>query len=243
MGRELKRVPIDFDYPLKQIWKGYLNPYHSQKCNACDGYGYNEKTKQLYDSWYGFSNPIRFGSWCYNLSQDDVIALVEAGRLMDFTRIPLNDEQKKDCLPNGWLKYNNGYMPTAEEVNEWAKKSFGHDSINCSICVQAKAIREGFYGLCPHCNGEGEIWQSDEIKKLHEEWEQFEPPIGEGYQLWETTSEGSPSSPVFATLDELCEWCEANATTFANYRATKEEWKQMLDDNFVCHKHGNAIFI
>lgn len=70
-----------------------------------------------------------------------------------------------------------------------------------------------------------------------------EPPEGEGYQLWETTSEGSPVSPVFKTLDELCEWCEVNATTFARFTATKERWKSMLDDNFVHHATGNAIFI
>ena len=69
------------------------------------------------------------------------------------------------------------------------------------------------------------------------------PPTGEGYQLWETTTEGSPTSPVFETLDELCEWCAENATTFGQNRATKEQWKQMLDDSFVYHKQGNSIFI
>jgi len=71
----------------------------------------------------------------------------------------------------------------------------------------------------------------------------IEPPIGEGYQLWETTSEGSPSSPVFATLDELCEWCEANATTFADFKASKEKWRSMLEARFVHHQDGNVIFI
>jgi len=61
--------------------------------------------------------------------------------------------------------------------------------------------------------------------------------------LWETTTEGSPASPVFETLDALCEWCEENATIFANIKAAKEEWKQMLDNEFVFHKSGNAIFI
>lgn len=69
------------------------------------------------------------------------------------------------------------------------------------------------------------------------------PPEGDGYQLWETTSEGSPVSPVFGTLDELCEWCETNATTFGNFKATKEQWKEMLLDNFVVHKQGNVIFM
>ena len=37
-------------------------------------------------------------------------------------------------------------------------------------------------------------------------WQPQEPPVGPGYQLWETTSEGSPMSPVFATLAELAAW-------------------------------------
>jgi hypothetical protein len=57
------------------------------------------------------------------------------------------------------------------------------------------------------------------------------PPKGDGWQLWETTSEGSPSSPVFKTADELAEWCVKNATFFADIGGTKEEWvKSILGD-------------
>lgn len=70
-----------------------------------------------------------------------------------------------------------------------------------------------------------------------------DPPAGEGFQLWETTSEGSPVSPVFATLDELCTWCETGATTFASFRATAAEWRNMLGGDFVHHREGRMIFI
>lgn len=69
------------------------------------------------------------------------------------------------------------------------------------------------------------------------------PPKGDGFQLWETTTEGSPVSPVFETLDELCEWCESNYTVFADIKVSKEQWKEMLDAGFVYGKVGNAIFI
>ena len=75
------------------------------------------------------------------------------------------------------------------------------------------------------------------------EWTFLEPPTGEGYQLWETTSEGSPKSPVFATLDELCAWCEENATTHASSRTTASEWKRMLNKGLVYHQEGQNIFI
>jgi hypothetical protein len=54
-------------------------------------------------------------------------------------------------------------------------------------------------------------------------------PSGEGYQMWETTSEGSPISPVFKTPEELAAWLAANnASTFADRTATYEEWLTMI---------------
>ena len=54
------------------------------------------------------------------------------------------------------------------------------------------------------------------------------PPTGEGYQLWETTSEGSPITPVFSTLWEVCEYAETNCTVFARTKISKEEWYDRL---------------
>lgn len=45
-----------------------------------------------------------------------------------------------------------------------------------------------------------------------------------GWQLYETTSEGTPVSPVFATLEELAGWCETGATVFADERWTAAQW-------------------
>lgn len=64
-------------------------------------------------------------------------------------------------------------------------------------------------------------------------------------QLYETTSEGKPLSPVFKAdeLEKLCEWAAENATTFAHFKASKEEWFKMLSDDFVCHTEGNVMFM
>lgn len=243
MGRELKRVPLDFDWPLGMIWKGFLNPYASQDCTACGKSGYNPETKKIYDSWYDFENRRgRYDCWCYNLTQEDVQALLDAGRLWDFTRVPRPGQEDLPRWENGWLKESNGYIPTAEEVNAWARQGTGHDGINHWVCAKAKAERLGVYGLCKYCQGKGYIFATPEIEKLHEEWESFEPPEGEGYQLWSTTTEGHPMSPVFKTLNELCEWCADNETTFGSFKATAEEWRKMLDDGHVYHQEGNMIF-
>jgi len=79
----------------------------------------------------------------------------------------------------------------------------------------------------------GKLVPSDVVAKLYEEWEDYEPPEGPGFQLWENCSEGSPVSPVFATIEELCEHCETYQTTFGSFKATKEEWRKMLDENYV----------
>ena len=86
-----------------------------------------------------------------------------------------------------------------------------------------RAENLGVYGECEHCKGEGEVWENTGYQYLRDNWVQIEPPTGDGYQLWETTSEGSPESPVFETLEALCEWCEDNATTFSDYKATKKK--------------------
>lgn len=143
MGRELKRVPLDFDWPQGKIWPGYMVSFSSLIED------YNEK-----------------------LSSEEQRALE-----LQFARI-----------------------------------------MGCEI-------------------------EQDRKTPYVSKWTFLQPPTGEGYQLWETTTEGSPQSPVFATLDALCDWCEANATTFGSYTTSAAKWKRMLDDDFVYHQEGNAIFL
>ena len=344
MGRELKRVPLNFDAPLRTIWKGYINPYskYGKNCPFCDGRGESPEAKRLNDLWYG-NAPFRpedngstpythdypavrnfaiknvlmseFGRaagfeqgcsaywamfkegtvdayvaehpelewdieregrrlaglfntrWSHHLNEADVKALLDDGSLNDFTRYPLNEEQKveydavelfnneererrvaagwknkKSWQP--WKTFNNGRVPTPQEVNDWGIGGLGHDSINMWVCVRARVKREHLGTTsCAHCKGHGTIWLTPAHEKRHKNWKEKEPPKGKGFQLWSTINEGEPSSPVFKTLEALAEWCEVNATTFGSFRATKEEWMNMLDANFVCHKAGNNIFL
>lgn len=274
MGRELKRVPMDFAWPLKATWIGYINPYRWNECPGCGGCGLNPETKRLYDTWYdheGFGVRWRYDygvgrdgkpadrppwrivgecrSWQHDLTQDEVDALAEAGRLMEFTHVPLDDEQREEVRRkvesggNSWLPRHNGRRPAAEEVNEWSRHGMGHDGINKWICVRVRAERLGIYGKCRVCGGEGAVWFSPEMRAAHEAWEREDPPEGDGYQLWETTSEGSPISPVFASLDALCAWAAGHATVFGDAGATADEWRRMLDDGLVVHREGNAVFL
>ncbi len=55
MGREVRRVPVGFNHPIRKTWPGFLMPehLHSEHCDECDGSGVNPATKVLYDDWYG----------------------------------------------------------------------------------------------------------------------------------------------------------------------------------------------
>jgi len=174
-------------------------------------------------------------AWVHHLNQDDVNALVAADRLYDFTHTWTKE--------SGWTKKDPPYVPIAEEVNRWSLRGLGHDSCNCWVVIKAECARLGYQTECARCRGSGHIWPTVEIERLADEWKQVEPPVGGGYQLWETTSEGSPQSPVFESLDALCEWAAEHATTFGSSRTSAAEWQRMLQDNFVYHEEGNCVFM
>jgi hypothetical protein len=218
MGREVKRVSLNFTWPLRKVWRGYLyDGPTAKRCTACDGTGYNSATKQLSDDWYDSDN---FGvTWTYNynvgrdgrpatrppwqvrgstkrwmhdITDHEVRALAFAGRLHDFGQ-QWDPEKNVYVLTRG--------LPTADEVNEWSHHFFGHDAINRHICVEARARRLGVYGLCRVCKGKTRLPRK--AKKYEKKWQRTEPPAGPGWQVWETVSEGSPVTPVFASADAL----------------------------------------
>ncbi len=107
----------------------------------------------------------------------------------------------------------------------------GHDAINCWVVIGAECERLGCPSKCEHCDGHGYTWPSDEARKLNDDWKCTEPPLGDGYQLWETVSEGSPISPVFDTPEALATWL----TTSPDYKWKRNDagttWFQWV--NFI----------
>jgi len=87
-----------------------------------------------------------------------------------------------------------------------------HDSIGMHICLEARAKKLGYIkkdikeAYCPNCEGEGNVFEPPEMKEKYATWEREHPPKGDGYQVWETVSEGSPQSPVFPNKKELIAW-------------------------------------
>lgn len=247
MGREVRRVPVDFDWPLNKTWEGFLSPdsLDGESCPDCEN-GYSPRAQNLYDLWYGKipfdpattgstpwrpdtsviraraernieSSPDYYGTgeaaivreasrladhfnsgWLHHLSQGDVDALIKADRLRDFTHTWSRED--------GWQPKEPSITPTAAEVNEWSLCGMGHDGINAGVVIRARCEEEGIDDTCPTCQGHATVEKYPGQRADAEAWEPTDPPKGDGWQLWETVSEGSPISPVFATSDELAAW-------------------------------------
>jgi hypothetical protein len=160
------------------------------------------------------------GAWEHHLNADDVAALIAKGRLMDLTHTfdPVNRWQPKDPP----------FVPTPAEVNAWSLQGLGHDSCNQWIVIEARCGREGVPYECGTCAGAGDV-ATPEQRAIHDAWEPTDPPEGDGWQLWETVSEGSPISPVFPTADGLAEWM----TTPAAQWGAMGPWTREQADAFV----------
>lgn len=58
MGRELRRVPLDFIWPIKKTWEGFLNPHytgHCADCKTCNGTGTSPEAAHMRQLWYGYA--------------------------------------------------------------------------------------------------------------------------------------------------------------------------------------------
>lgn len=208
MGREVKRVALDFDWPMNEIWQGFLNP-HWKKCDPCNGSG---ETSAM-------------------------------GRLSDLVGLLLlsgADAAEVRCHPyfrdGDGLHHSRGGIPSPDMVElttGLAGRSpmgrMGHDSCD-RWAATAKIIKAAGlskkWGTCPACKGEG---IAADNRKAYKRWKPKEPPSGDGWQMWETTSEGSPVSPVFATPEELAHWLADNgASSFGSSTSTYEQWLAMI---------------
>ena len=205
------------------------------------GAAIEREVRRLHDLWRG--------QWQHQLIQADVDALVEARRLPDFTHRPRAPEQAAALATQAadggsgyWLAEPNDYHPTAAEVNAWSFGGFGHDAINSGVCVEARCAREGVPVPVRAVHGLSDDLADTQIERMCEEWVPTNSPSGDGYQLWSTTSEGCPVSPVLLLVEELCAWAADHATTFASITATAEQWRQMLEADFVhaTDEHGNV---
>jgi hypothetical protein len=61
------------------------------------------------------------------------------------------------------------------------------------------------------------------------------PELATHFMMYETTSEGSPISPAFATPEELARWIVDNkASAFADQTASYEGWLRIARGGYAC---------
>lgn len=89
------------------------------------------------------------------------------------------------------------------------------------------------------------MWGGDAPDVLYYQHKKYSDEELTHIQLYQTTSEGTPISPVFKAdeIDKLCEYAAENYSTFADHKATKEQWAKMLGQGNVFHQEGNVIFM
>ncbi len=83
----------------------------------------------------------------------------------------------------------------------------------------AEGIRDGWLENSPPNYGCAIMPQWSEAERSH-------------YQMYESTSEGTPISPVMESAESLACWlADNNVTIFANIKTSYEEWLSIIERN------------
>ena len=216
MGREIKRVPLNFAWPKDKIWEGYLNPHyqgHCSDCPECNGKGATTAFQRLEDLVS-----------LLLLSAEDA----QQGKAHPyFEQAPLYNTQGM-AVSTDIVELTTGLSGRAPQglIGHGACARF----TTTNAIIKAAGLKKT-WGTCPKCKGEGSVWDKPQNKARAARWRRKEPPKGKGWQLWETVSEGSPISPVFAAPEALADWLVTNP----DYKwrrndagTTREQWLRFI---------------
>lgn len=260
MGREIRRVPVDFDWPLNKIWKGFTPPAElgGEPCLACNASGQTHFGRWLEGFTYvmamlasdvheqergrdmhpwltefarsdGHYEYLYEGVWTHSVQLDR--SEIDHDTLWQMPSRYVVDRPGKDALEffHGIVKtayaqrqaagdeyahlYDPEDVPSPEQIASSMGSASGHtghgDVAYALMMVLANAAKTGGVEAdfkCPACDGHGETEKYAGQRAGREAWEDYEPPEGEGWQMWETVSEGSPVTPVFPTAEALARW-------------------------------------
>ncbi len=256
MGREVKRVPVDFDWPTNEVWQGFLRPNDLEgvPCLACNASGqthfgwwmqnvmhlvamlatdvHEQAAQRPMHPWlqefsraHGHFEYLHDGEWTSaealhrggmrpgqafrEMSSRFVVDRPGEDALKFFHGILRSHYAHRFAQDDEYAKYYNpDTLPPVEQVGG----SIGHSSGGSgsgniqSALLDVLASASGVDFVCPECNGEGATEAYEGQFAARDAWEPSDPPTGEGWQLWETVSEGSPVSPVFPDAEGLAQW-------------------------------------
>jgi hypothetical protein len=244
MGREIKRVALDFKWPINKTWEGFVQPegMYGPSCEDCNGTGqthsgwwlqhFSQRFSMLVEDTFGRGTDRDTGLHPW-LKEDPYPAGHWEGE--EFSRRFMVDRPSGDMvdLMVGLSKFMGKEDAKPEDFGGiWG----GDDYLIYRALVKASGIK---FGGCAVCDGEGTIEEYEGQRQDAENWEPTEPPAGEGWQVWETVSEGSPISPVFADREGLIRWLMSPAYTWGTSRPLTREQAE----NFVNSEWAPTGFI
>jgi hypothetical protein len=222
MSREIKRVPTDFTWPLNEIWEGYLQPssLEGDWCPNCDGRG-SKRGMQWLNALVRLLDMVL----CDSADQKRPMH----PWLNELPLAPHWDEYQGE-YPHHQFAATHRIRPDTDII-EWAQALLNHqnddrhtplqigrlgnsNSDNLFRALMNAASLPEQWSWCPTCDGEGTIERYPGQRAEAAAWTQTDPPEGEGWQVWETVSEGSPISPVFAHREQLVDWLMSPANTY-----------------------------
>jgi hypothetical protein len=279
VSRDIRRVPVDFDWPLNKVWHGYVrsDELDLPPCPECSGQGSPPSYRWL----IALANRL-------GMLADDALAAQPRGREMhpwlardpypptrDIHR-PVTDEERATARrvvaqheargegAPAWIERiaQDGsttldqcevIRPSDDVVDlvaglsgESRERLGGFLGVSSSTSwrmaaaiVKAAGLPEG-WGTCPTCDGAGDVGTAEQ-RAAFEAWQEEDPPTGDGWQLWESVSEGSPISPVFPDREGLIRWL----TTDYSWGAQKTPLTLEQAEAFVGlgHSIGSGVIL
>lgn len=212
MSREVRRVPLDFDAPLNQVWHGYVMPdsLKGEKCPDCSG-------GQTWAGWWLQRFCQRLGM----LASD----VREQGRGRPLHPWLENDpypamtdweyEYGPDGRPSRLIREPQVMRPSrdilaliaglTDQTEAEVASPFGQqDHVIFRKIVEAAGLDT--WGGCGTCQGHGSLETYEGQRADADAWKPTPPPAGEGWQLWSTAGDPMPVSPVFAGEHDFAVW-------------------------------------
>ena len=207
MGREIKRVPVDFDCELGSTWGGFLNP-HYKECAECGGRGSTKSAQAL---------EVLVGRLMVAGADSTGRPDGYNGQPLLVPNYPNAPRQHYRHWPHPYL-VEMGIADPGDTFHELTtglagrppSGPFGHDACDrwsaSKAIVKAAGLPES-WGECGACGGEG---LDPSAADAYNAWEATPPPTGPAYQIWQTVSEGGPVSPPFLDPEDLADWMVSN---------------------------------
>jgi len=282
VSREVRRVPLDFTWPLDKVWSGYVRPTELSlpTCPDCGGAG-----------WSGGAQWLRSIVATLGMAAGHAAATARGEKyrgdrgtihpyLAEYPQRPTRrievtptpeqvtaaseaveriERETGRAAPVVLQRAARGYPDTVgyelveptldlaelyaglagtpvERLDQYSNSSAEYTALQ--VLVRAAGLDPETWLSCTACGGSGEQG-TPEQRAASEAWGFTDPPTGEGWQMWETVSEGSPISPVFPDREGLIVWLTRDYRWGAqSHPLTREQ-----AEAFVGAGHSIASFV